>query len=80
MQSLPIILLRPYFHKGFECIGLVFKKNNALNEIAKRIHGIRWNDQKASWYLTCNRADYEMIKKAFDGSAILDTEELKKYL
>jgi integrase len=22
MQSLPIILLRPYFHKGFECIGL----------------------------------------------------------
>jgi len=80
MQSLPIILLRPYFHKGFECIGLVFKKNNTLYKIAKRIKGIRWNDQKASWYLSCDRSAYELIKNAFDGFAILDIDELKKYL
>lgn len=80
MQIKPTILLQPYFYKGFECIGLVFKKNKTLNEIAKKIKGIRWNEQKGSWYILCDRSSYELIKKAFDSIAILDTAELKKYL
>ena len=61
-------------------MGLVFKKNKTLNEIAKKIKGIRWNEQKGSWYILCDRSSYELIKKAFDSIAILDTAELKKYL
>lgn len=61
-------------------MGLVFKKNNTIYEIAKRIKGIRWDEQKGGWYLACNRAAYELIKKAFEGTALLDTEKLKKYL
>lgn len=80
MSALPIILLRPFYHRGMECIGLIFKKGNSLNEIAKRIKGIRWSDQKNCWYTSCNRVSYDSIKKLFDASAVLDTEELKIYL
>ncbi len=80
MQTKPTILLQPYFYKGFECIGIVFKKNNVFNDIAKSIKGVRWNDQKRSWYIVCDRSSYELIKKAFDVIAIIDTSELKKYL
>ena len=80
MQSKLSILLRPFFHKGMECIGLIFKKDSSLNLISKHIPGIRWSEPRQCWYTTCNRASYELIKKAFINCAILDTDELKIYL
>jgi len=80
MQPVPNILLEPFFYKGFECIGLSFKNNKSLNEVARRIKGIRWNEQKNSWYISCNRSSYELIIKAFEGIATIETSVLKKYL
>ncbi len=79
-SSLPLILLRPFFHRGMECMGMVFKKNTVLETIAKSLHGVRWTHDQNCWYLPCHRAAYEAAKKAFEGKSQLDTDELKQYL
>ncbi len=41
-----IITLLPLYHRGTEQIGLQFKKDSELNNLIKKIKGIKWSNSK----------------------------------
>jgi len=45
------IVLKPLFHQNRKCIGLYFDQHPTLNNLVKRIKGIKWSQTNKCWYL-----------------------------
>ncbi|MGZ8551740.1 MAG: tyrosine-type recombinase/integrase [Chitinophagaceae bacterium] len=76
----PLIILKPFFHRQQECIGLHYPHNLSLNNILKRIEGIKWSQTNRCWYLPLSRKNYTLLQAALQGKAKTDHSLLKQYL
>ncbi len=74
------ILLKPFFYKGQECIGLHGPDSAGFYTTIKKILGIKWYPIERCWYIPCTREAYEILKKQITHLFIIDTTELKQYL
>lgn len=74
------VTLKPLFHRDVECIGIYSGHNATLNYYYQNEAGAKWSRTHTCWYVPCNEKNYEQLCKALAGKAILNTEELKKYL
>ena len=74
------VALKPLFHKGIECIGIFSRQNATLNYYFQKKAGARWSKMNKCWYVACTEKNYELLAKALKGKALLEVEELKKYL
>ncbi len=74
------IVLKPFHHRGEECIGVYFSHSNTLTNIVKKQPNARWSRSKGCWYLPCNRMQYERLVKDCKGNALIDNSYLKMYL
>jgi site-specific recombinase XerD len=74
------ITFLPLFHKQSEQIGLQFERSAELNNLIKKIIGIKWSASNKCWYLPLNPDSYKKVHKALAGKAALHITELKKYL
>jgi integrase/recombinase XerD len=73
------VMLPPFFHKGIECIGIFSPQNATLNGYFQKA-GAKWSRANKCWHVPCTEKNYEQVAKALKGRAVLQTEELKKYL
>lgn len=74
------IVIKPFYHRGKEVMGLCFKSEVSVNNAVKQIYGARWSKTKNCWYLPCNRGYYTDLCNSTCGLAEIDTRLLKAYL
>lgn len=77
---MPLINLKPLYHRQMECIGLYYANNSALNNMVKKIAGIKWSQTNRCWYLPLSRENYNKIHLSLLGAAEIGNDELKHYL
>src|SRR4030095_2787629 len=76
----PLIILKPFQHRGGEQIGIYFQKNLSLNILIRNKAGGIWSGTGKCWYVSMNRESFEKIKTILKEHAPLEYSELKKYL
>jgi integrase/recombinase XerD len=74
------VMLQPLLHKGAECIGIFSPQNATLNYYFQKKAGAKWSRTNKCWYILCTEKNYEILAKVLSGKALLQTDELKKYL
>src|SRR5258706_6501202 len=74
------IILRPLYHRGQECIALLHDNDSSLNEVVKKLTGIKWSRTHRCWYIPLSRESYNQIRIQLREKSQLDTSPLKEYL
>lgn len=74
------VTLLPLFHKQADQIGLQFIGDAELNNLVKKLKGIKWSHSNKCWYLPLTKENYTAVIKAINRKAITDTTLLKQYL
>ena len=74
------IVLKPFHHRGEECIGIYFTHCSTLTSIIKKQPNAKWSQSKGCWYVACNRIQYERLLTDCREEAIIDNRLLKIYL
>jgi integrase/recombinase XerD len=74
------ITLAPILHRNTQAIAICFTANSKLNNIVKKIAGIKWSHTHTCWYLPLSRENYIVIKTAFKNTATINNRELKEWL
>jgi hypothetical protein len=74
------IVLNPFYHKGHECISILFTANPLLNGLVKKLPGAKWSQTFNCWYIDCNKDGYNHLVNSFTGKADIDVHLLRKYL
>jgi integrase/recombinase XerD len=74
------VLLKAFYHKHIECIGIFCDQNATLNYIFQKQARARWSRTNKAWYIPCTEKDYEHLVKLLAGKAVVQKGELKKYL
>lgn len=74
------IRLSPLHHRGAECIGLYYTNNAVINNLVRKIAGIKWSQTNKCWYMPMSRDACHVIVKALEGVAMLDSAGLATYL
>lgn len=72
--------LQPFHHRGEERIGIYYRHDTIITGIIKKIPGMRWSSTRRCWYISCNRGSYELLLKAIENKAVIETAALKIYL
>jgi len=80
MKSLPVIVLKPLFHRGDEGIAIVFDHNKILNNSIKKIKGVKWSQTHRCWYMLLTKENYQLIVKTVKELATISNNPLKEYL
>ncbi len=74
------ITLKVLFHRGQECIALVFPSSPALNGLVMQLSAVRFSKTHRCFYMPLLREHYEALTRLLEGKAQLVTEELRAYL
>ena len=74
------ITLLPLLHKKEEQIGLQFINDAELNNLVKKIKGIKWSNSNKCWYLPLTKENYTAVLKTISNKAIIEVAVFKKYL
>ncbi len=80
-----IVTLKPLFHNGKECIAIYSQQSRlpsgiSLNYYFQQKAEAKWSKTNKCWYVPCTKKNYELLAKVLKGVAILQVDELKKYL
>ena len=74
------IILRPFYHRGDERIGIHVVFDSTLTGILKKIPGIRWSQTIRCWHIPCTREATDILMSRVKGYALMDIRFLKTYL
>jgi site-specific recombinase XerD len=74
------IQLKPFYHQGKECIGIYFPHSSRLNDIVKKIAGVKWSQTKKCWYIALSRQSFVILNSVLKEHAVIETSELGTYL
>lgn len=75
------ILLKPLEHRGNLCIGIYFRKNQALQSVLQKDAGARWSRTHSCWYIIANAINYSKLRNALDPrSAVELSQDIKKVI
>lgn len=74
------VTLQPFEHKGQECIGIYFSRQQVLNKAVKTIPGTKWTNTFKCWYVPLGRDSYNQIAGAFTTVATIDNKALRAWL
>ena len=74
------INLKPLYHRGNNCIGIYFEKNEVLQHVIQKSAGAKWSKTNCCWYLSCTGENYIRLKSALENKAELEIDELRKFL
>ena len=77
MQTL---VLKPFYHRGKECIGLMYGSDSELTRIIRQLSSVRWTRTYDCWYIDCTKAAYDELVKQVSQKCVVDTSILKQYL
>lgn len=74
------IVLKPFYHRSHECIGILFTANSLLTGIIKKLPGSKWSHTNKCWYIDCDKTLYDQLVKNTTGKAAIDVRLLRQYL
>lgn len=74
------VILKQFVHRNIDQLGLFFEAYPSLNNIVKRIKGIKWSKTHHCWYLPFKKEYCDNVLSALNGVALVDTTALKIYL
>lgn len=74
------ILLQPLYHRGKDCIGILFPKNKELQSLVQQKAGAIWSRTHGCWYLDLNRKNYDRLTEILEGKAIVNNRALREFL
>jgi site-specific recombinase XerD len=75
-----IVVLKPLIHKSHECIGLYYDNVSVINNIVKKLPGIKWSQTNKCWYLPLNEKIYKQICEVLKEKTEINNTALKQYL
>lgn len=73
------VTLKPFPHRGQECIGIFFPANTAIQRAVKKISGIRWSQTVKCWYLPLSKENHRIIWLSLSDIAAIDDTALKQF-
>jgi integrase/recombinase XerD len=76
---LPLVSLKPLYHRGGEQIGIYFSHCNAIASQIKIIKGARWSQSNGCWYLPFSKVCYQALLKNLASLAVTDATAVKQY-
>ncbi len=79
-SDMPLVNLKPLHHRDQECIGIYYANHLSINNVVKKIPGVKWSQTNKCWYLPLGRDSYDHLSKTLKGVAELDSTALKTYL
>ena len=65
--------LKPIYHRKQECIAIIFKQDNAINTIVKKIHGIKWSITYNCWYMPDTKQSYQVLQESLKNIATINS-------
>ncbi len=74
------VILKPLYHKNLECIGIYYSKDAIMNDLIKKLSGVKWSQTNKCWYMPLSPQSYAQINTVIKGKAVLDNSLLKSYL
>jgi integrase/recombinase XerD len=74
------VTLNPFYHRGEECIGILFNPNKTLTGIIKKVPQAKWSQTHHCWYIPCTREDYLHLSNALQNKATIQKDALRIYL
>jgi integrase/recombinase XerD len=74
------VFLLPILHRGAEQILINFPPVGVLNNVVRKLKGVKWSKTYRSWYLPLQENNYKLIWNVLSGLATIETGELKSYL
>lgn len=74
------IALKFLLHREKENIGIYLGLDSPLNSLVRRFEGVKWSKTNRCWYLELTENNYQRLRKAFEGKALLEISELRTYL
>lgn len=75
-MSLPVIVVKPVYHKQQHCVGLFFKYDFALKNIIKAA-GYEWSGSKTMWFRPFAEGVLEDLKQLVVDKAALDLSAME---
>lgn len=79
MNQLPIVKLKPAFHKEKEVVQLIFNKNDALNNLLRANTAMRWSKTMNCWYLPLYKTITQDLFMILKPKFYLDYADLKNH-
>lgn len=74
------IVLKPFHHRGEECVGIYFTRHPIIEAQIKKISKVKWSQTHYCWYMACNRESYDLLIKGLGEKGNVDTSLLRTYL
>ena len=74
------VVLRPLFHRGRECIALLFEADKELNRVVKKLPGVRFTATHSCWLVPQTAESIAAIEEAIGPLVPIDRSALDKYL
>jgi integrase/recombinase XerD len=74
------IVLKPFYHRGHECIAVISSASGKLSDTIKKIATAKWSRTYNCWYIDCTRDAYNALVELLHEKAEIDTSLLKNYL
>ena len=74
------VKLKPLYHRQQENIGVYYANSILLNNIVRKLTGVKWSQTNKCWYLPLSREAFYRVITALKDHVILEYDELKKYL
>jgi integrase/recombinase XerD len=69
------VILRPLIHENKHCLGLFFRHNLALNDLARQL-GATWSSSNKCWYIANNPNNFRKAIELFRTKAYVDFSEV----
>ena len=74
------IIFRPFFHRGEEKLGIVFGNDVIINDIAKRVQGVKWSCTHKCWYVPLTKDACASAYQSLKPVGLIHLDELRMYL
>jgi len=74
------VSLKPLHHRNQELIGIHYANNSLLNNIVKKLPGVKWSLTNKCWYFPLDNNSYSKVYSVLKGKVDLDISLLKEYL
>jgi integrase/recombinase XerD len=75
-----VITINPIFHRGGEQAAILFQRNKRINDVLKKVKGVKWSQTHGCWYVPLNKDDCNRVFIALKPFGKIDTSELKSWL
>ena len=74
------LILKPLNHRGHECIGIYFNRNNEIQNVLQSKLGAHWSSSQVCWYISCTAEKYKLLRSHLKDKALFNVDELRIYL